>query len=409
VYIYEYDSQKRANTGSTKDNWKRFDGQTLERGKGYRILSYVRDVEFPAKAYPTGGSNALFAYNDKEVLGLKDYINDVPNLVQYYPNGRGWNYLGGVNTSAFDVKQSFNVIVDGQASWNQAIYYMDTDEEYQSLLLKPGMDDNAIASPYAPFFVQVRGEDNTGSAEITAHFYKAGVTVSDAVPSDFRASETANDDVIWSLDLQSGDASDHVYLVFGDQYKDGYRIQEDAFKMLSSAKPQVWAEVESIQLFANALPRDDGKEVKLGFSVPATGQYTFAFVHKVGDSQFVKKAILEDKVTGTQTDVLAQTYSFAANEPSKQITDRFVLHVNRSVTGVSAVESPSIYAYVQEALLTVKNVANGDKIQIVDLSGRVVASGIAQSNEFSTPLNQKGVFIVNVKGEKNAVLKVLSK
>jgi hypothetical protein len=46
---------------------------------------------------------------------------------------------------------------------------------------------------------------------------------------------------------------------------------------------------------------------------------------------------------------------------------------------------------------------------VLDLSGRIVASGVASSNEFSATLIQKGVYLVNVKGEKAAVLKVVNK
>ncbi|MCL1938750.1 MAG: DUF6383 domain-containing protein [Candidatus Azobacteroides sp.] len=414
LYIFEYDSQNRANTGLFGSNWKNFSGSVLKRGTGYRILSYdAPEVEFPAATYPSSNSDSLFAYSNKNLNGLIDYIkrdaSGNPSQVGDYPEGRGWNYIGGLNTSAFDLRKALDFTIDGSNEWNQAIYYMKPNETYVQLLLRV---NDAIASPYVPFFVQVRGGDNSGNATIAAHFYKDGVTISDAVPTDFRASEAANEDVICSLTLRSDlrdDDSDDIYLVFGDKYKDEYRIQEDAVKMFSNNEPQLWANVNSIQLFANALPRDgEGKVVNLGFSVPKAGQYTFEFANKLGDGQFVKKAILEDKTTGTQTDVLTKTYSFTANDASKA-SDRFVLYVNRSATGIDAVESPTVYAYVQDGRLTVKNVANGDKIQVVDLAGRVVASGIAQSSEFSTLLNQKGVFIVNVKGEKNAVLKVLSK
>jgi hypothetical protein len=55
------------------------------------------------------------------------------------------------------------------------------------------------------------------------------------------------------------------------------------------------------------------------------------------------------------------------------------------------------------------NLNTGDKVQILDLTGRIIASGVATSNTYSSQANQKGVYIVSVKGVKTATLKVLNK
>jgi hypothetical protein len=412
-WVYEYDSERRANTGLMDDkNWKAMTGTVIKRGKGYRILSLARELEFPAAAYPTTTvkADSLFAYSNKDLDNLVDYKHKDQNLVQYYPEGRGWNYIGGLNTCAFDLEfpTNFTITIDGvtNGGWNKTIYYMRRGSEaFDQKLLTV---DDAIASPFVPFFVQTKGKD-VGSSKIVAKFLNKGISVENARPADFRSSEAATtEDIIWSLNLRAGEPADHIYLVFGDNYKDDYLIEEDALKMFSKGELQLWTEVSSSPLFVNALPKKGGKEVKIGVSVPEAGQYTFEFTRKIDDGHFIQSALLLDKIDGTKTDVLAQTYSFAAKAPF-DTSDRFILYVNNIPTGLDALDSPSVYAYAQEGLLTVKNVASGDKIQVVDLSGRIVASGVAQSNEFSTPLNQTGVFIVNVKGERNAVLKVLSK
>ena len=150
----------------------------------------------------------------------------------------------------------------------------------------------------------------------------------------------------------------------------------------------------------------DDREVRMGFTVPEAGDYTLSL--NPMRQEDVRNVILADKVTGKQVDLLQTPYSFNTGSVTGE-TGRFSLFINSSYTEIPAIESKGIYAYVKDNILTVKKLTEGDRIQVLDLSGRIIASGKAAGNEFSVALSRKGIYIVTVSGEKSSVLKVLNK
>jgi len=53
------------------------------------------------------------------------------------------------------------------------------------------------------------------------------------------------------------------------------------------------------------------------------------------------------------------------------------------------------------------NLSDGDRVRVLDLAGRVVATGIANSGRFRSNLAQKGVYVVNIVGKPS--IKVINK
>ncbi|MDR0866627.1 MAG: T9SS type A sorting domain-containing protein [Candidatus Symbiothrix sp.] len=390
-WVYEYDSDARANNGdATVGNWKRVPAAEtyLKAGKGYRVLSQLPELEFPAKALATYSNSSLFTYANKSVP-VTDFKHANEDLVGYYQEGRGWNYIGGLNTSNFNLAQ-----MTTDLDWNETIYYMDVEggsvEKYKPRTL------STIHSPYTPFFVQI--SDN-GSFT----YKKEGITL-DA--HHFRSSERTANDILSLTLINDENVSDVNYIVLGDKYKDTYLVSEDAFKPVYDDELQIYSVVENVPLFRNALLRTGEKEVILGVSAPFQGQYTFELTD---ENNSVNSVVLLDKENNQETDLLSQTYSFYVDDVFNT-SDRFVLYINKTATSIGSLgDASKVYAYADNAVLTVKNLKSGDNVQILDLAGRTIASGIAQGSEYSMSLKEKGVYIVNVKGEKNTVLKVLNR
>jgi hypothetical protein len=173
----------------------------------------------------------------------------------------------------------------------------------------------------------------------------------------------------------------------------------------------------SVNLYKLALNRRPAKdqEVKLGVISPVEGDYTFSL--KVIQELSLKAAFLCDNKAsgeGKYLDLLDKNASSRSYFLSKGTTeDRFVLILYTTTSALPidkvAVDESDIFAYANNNILVVKNIQKGDQVRILDLSGRTIVSEIASTNEFTTPLVQKGVYIVNIKGEKNAVLKVMNK
>jgi hypothetical protein len=409
ISIEEYDSQRRANegmVGGTGGYWTTVSSSaTLSKGKGYLIASDIEELEFPAT-----NIDKLFAYEAKSVT-VKDYVHEDPNKIIHYTNGRGWNYIGGLTPCYFDVylggNDKYLTYKDDAGSstitWNEAVYYYNGTTYSQTFL---SGSNNINVSPFTPFFIQAGDNTAIQRADGKFIFGEGGLNVGITSATLLRSSKMSEKDV-FSLKLTGSDISDETYIVLGDNYKDDYLISEDAVK-LSSSKLGVWSVTDnSTSLFVNALARAGEKEIPLGVSVPERGAYSFDF-SAIDRNNSIESAVLLDKENGTKTDLLTQSYSFETDETVKA-SDRFVLYINQTLTSIDQLNTNRVYAYANNGVLTVKNLKDKDNVQVLDISGRVIASGLAQSNEYSTLVANKGVYIVNVRGEKNTVIKVLNK
>jgi len=120
---------------------------------------------------------------------------------------------------------------------------------------------------------------------------------------------------------------------------------------------------------------------------------------------------LENLQNGEKVELLAQNYTVDLSTITAPLNNEnmFQLIINGSEVHTGAAElAGNVYAYTADGKITVKNLNVGDKVQIVDIAGRVIAAGVASSAEFSAPASAKGAYIVTVKGEKPSVLKVLN-
>ncbi|MDR2859803.1 MAG: T9SS type A sorting domain-containing protein, partial [Mediterranea sp.] len=209
-----------------------------------------------------------------------------------------------------------------------------------------------------------------------------------------------------NLSDQGKNTVDKSYILLKGQYSDGYQVGEDAIKMFNPNTLQLWSKLGEEDLFVNALSEEGEKEIPLGISVPSAGNYTFSLNDL---SDLVHSATLLDKYNEQTIDVLSEDYSFHAQGPAN-ITDRFVLFLKDAPISVDPAHLSSIIAYADHSILTVKNIDEGDFIQVVDITGRIVHSGVtSQTGVYTTPIAEKGVYIVTVKGKQNAVIKVLNK
>jgi hypothetical protein len=266
-----------------------------------------------------------------------------------------------------------------------------------------------IIGPFTPFYIQ--GDFTAGVEEQKTFTFNAGATLS-LESVKFRSSNdnSIKDQLYFVLSSDKNDSYDRFYLNFADNYVESFQTVEDAVKMTTaySNRPAVYSLQDGTnrELVVNGLPMKNEREVKMGFSVPEAGDYTISLDAR--HQQDVRSVILLDKVTGKKTDLLQTPYSFNSSALEGE-TGRFALFINSSYTDIPSIEADAPYAFAKDNLLTVRNLLEGDKVQIFDLSGRLIMSGKASGKEFSVTLSQKGVYVVNVKGGKTSVLKVLNK
>ena len=424
-YVMGFDAQARStNQGFviTSGVWKdMLPADNLIGSMGYQLWY---DSNGPAGGVvdfvttdPTAIKN-LFAYSSKNVnYTMYRTQNSYNNSIQETMDA-GWAFIGGVNSTVFNFSQA-----NFSGNIGKVIYYRDTKNSQATNTQKHdaysdytlGFDDGVTnVGPYTPFYVQgsVGTPGTTSAAPGSATFNPAGLLFDDVT---FRSSDNegaAPDELYFALSSDKNNSFDRFYLTFDNSYSESYQVPEDGVKMSTAydERPAVWSLLDgatNAPLVLNGLPMKDNREVQMGFSVPEAGNYTLSLSPL--KNQDVRNVILVDNTTGKKVDLLQESsYSFNTSAVEGE-NGRFVLYINSSYTGTPTVNANDPYAYAKDNLLTVKNLTIGDKVQILDLAGRTIAMGTATGNEFSITVAQKGVYVVNVKGEKASVLKVLNK
>ena len=455
--VQYYDAQKRAETGKHgEDNWvsipnydplHRYSGtpQYIEAGTTFRFFvrfSSIKgsdplytnyDIDFVAAA----GAADLFEYKDK--AHALDYNPVDPALFTpgpnppapgYYNEGRvgafncdGWNVIGGLNSDDFSMHQiAFN------PNANVNIFYIKDDDPRWRPYYSNDMTTVGTLRPYGAIFIKIPPTNPLNPARQThsngIQFKKEGNTLDIANPSVvFRSTKDYYADYdlfrIDIKDIEDNSDRDPVYFKFNDEYSKFYKSSEDNImfsisKNASSIFAWSLAEVENLditnRLFANALSYKE-HEIPLGINIPKAGDYIFNLKHVVNHENPIKEiesVVLWDKDTDIKIELLQSDYYFRANSDFNT-EDRFVLFFNsKDVNGLDKMPDLSEpYAYTENNILMVKNLMQGDKVQVYDVSGRAIVFGVASENTFTAPLNQKGIYIVNIKGGKT--FKVLNK
>jgi len=433
-YVQWYDAQKRATNGKADDrkgsgsytNWTTYSAPTtLQKGRAYRIAvdpgAGTKVVDFAAQntditdlfAMKTKGVSLTFAQCPPSDTNPSGTIYLDPE------NSQGWNAIGGLNTTNYIVKTS----TIGTGYQDPVYYYNDKAQMWTPIY--PAVPDSVSVGtlrPYAVIFVQKHNSSNLNFDGSTGSGFTylgdpslSGLALDTLVSSPvFRSSASGGDDFL-RLDLTSAtdtEISSNIYFRFNDSYSQSFISSDGDCVLMDSQSPTyptVWSIVPNLygandKTFVNCVPYNNN-EIPLGVNIPVAGEYNFS-LKDVVVTNGIKSAVLLDKSTGTQTDMLNSDYPFQVSAAATDAA-RFVLFINKSVTAIDQVTTAEIYAYAENNILTVKNLNSGDKVQVFDLSGRIIVSGIASSNTYSTTLSQKGVYVVNVRGVKT--LKVLNK
>jgi hypothetical protein len=411
--IWGFDAKKRSEHENYTNNvWKEitYSSDNLVAAAGYQFYHVAGgDVDFV-----TTTANDIKHLFENTGATHEKHVNFLIHMDKDGPQGSldaGWAFIGGRNASTFKISK------DNIQNYTGTVYFRNSNtsqatgtqqhDRYGERVLSA--NETLNLAPYTPFYIQntITAVGNTSKV----FTYKSGGLFLES--AEFRsASEEAGsikDQLYFALSSDKDASFDRFYLNFTDGYTESYRGVEDAIKMSTSydASPAVWSLLDGMnqELVVNGLPMKDERSVNIGFSVPESGDYTISLnpMHQTD----VRNVVLVDNLTGQKVDLLQGSYSFST-EAIKKNNNRFVVFINSSYTGTPTINGEAVYAYVKDNLLTVRNLSEGDRVQILDLAGRTIASGRASGKEFSTVLSQKGVYVVNVSG-KASVLKVLNK
>ncbi|WP_298112820.1 T9SS type A sorting domain-containing protein [uncultured Bacteroides sp.] len=172
----------------------------------------------------------------------------------------------------------------------------------------------------------------------------------------------------------------------------------DGVKWMAEDRPQIYAEQNGGRYSLLSAVDKEGS-VQIGLSVPQTGTYSL-YIPADCDAYDYETVVLEDKQTGTLTDLKAGAYTFNAPQAG-DLNDRFQLYFNRSV---DEAESNIRVVSTTAGQARVLGIQPGDVIRVYNTQGMLVEQRKADATEatFSLP---RGIHLFKVTTADGDVVK----
>lgn len=172
----------------------------------------------------------------------------------------------------------------------------------------------------------------------------------------------------------------------------------DGVKWMAEDRPQIYAEQNGGRYSLLSAVDKEGS-VQIGLSVPQTGMYSL-YIPADCDAYDYETVVLEDKLTGTLTDLKAGAYTFNAPQAG-DLNDRFQLYFNRSV---DEAESNIRVVSTTAGQARVLGIQPGDVIRVYNTQGMLVEQRKADTTEatFNLP---RGIHLFKVTTADDDVVK----
>ena len=172
----------------------------------------------------------------------------------------------------------------------------------------------------------------------------------------------------------------------------------DGVKWMAEDRPQIYAEQNGGRYSLLSAVDKEGS-VQIGLSVPQPGMYSL-YIPADCDAYDYETVVLEDKLTGTLTDLKAGAYTFNAPQAG-DLNDRFQLYFNRSV---DEAESNIRVVSTTAGQARVLGIQPGDVIRVYNTQGMLVEQRKADATEatFNLP---RGIHLFKVTTADGDVVK----
>ena len=152
---------------------------------------------------------------------------------------------------------------------------------------------------------------------------------------------------------------------------------------------------QKLQIQARNNPLNLEDIIPLGTKYSTTGTYKISLGKSEGLFSSNQQIYLIDKINNTYTDLTAQDYTFTAN---KGIDDaRFeIVYKNKEVLGTDALAKSDFVVYKDGNYFVVKSSKNLGRVELYDISGRLVQSNKTSDKEIrlDAALIPSGVYVI---------------
>ena len=364
--ILEYDAERRAAEGSTKGapgHWKPA-GSVLKAGVGYNVATnsmYLKELIFPMTI---GGANA----NLTEIENTKT-TNKVA-LVQNTSssssiNNHNWNLVAHPYVSPFNAYSDGKITAgylectapatppdkplgDWVFKETSSVYLTMPSFSADKITYEQTLSSTIVKlDPFLAVFVQAVSEGDLTFAQSSRKL---------TAPARFLAAKAEDEDesifvgVNLSGNGQTDQTSVRIRPDFTNEYQLGYDLQK--FTTYYTTKPQIYMKPADLQLAFQAVSDSVAKTtwMPMGVYCYNAGTYTFSLNENYPIDE-VEAVYLQDKTTGTTTNLLYNTYTITT---TKQLytNARFSLQiiVNRKAPEI-ATDIPEMFMNESEGVL----------------------------------------------------------
>lgn len=371
--IRKYSGASRAAQDMEK-TWQNMTADSvLQAGVGY-IWQSTRPESYCGFVVPALNNtqkNLIFA-NDTRSIALEEHLSE-------FAHNRSWNLIGNPFPSFYDIR-----FIDFTAPitvWN------DNNSTYEAY---SPLDDEYILRPGEAFFVQ-RPVDKA-----TIEFAPEGRQTTRLVremPQSIVARAQGRglqvERQVFNIELSNGETTDRTRFVLNEDASRDYDLATDAGKFMSpdASVSQLYTIENGVSLSINERPFDDGM-IALGAYFGRKGSYTLS-LNTRADAQ----VYLIDNLTGAETDLTMQDYTF--NAEAGTVNDRFVIVVKKegTTTGLSNNMSVAKVTAVSGQILV--QAPQSADVAVYATDGKIIGKSQGTEASFSV---RPGVYVVIING-----------
>lgn len=208
------------------------------------------------------------------------------------------------------------------------------------------------------------------------------VTISDNVSSKRRSEDNGS----IKINVANNAYSDVAYVSFNDDISLAKIVHHN------ENVPMVYIPSEGND-YAIACMSIDVEEIPFSFEAKKMGTYTISI--DAQDCEFSTMTLV-DRLTGVETNMLIEDYSFIARSSDDE--DRFILRLSKETID----SENDTFAYINNNELIIDNASSNANLQIFDVLGRPVSSyNVSGSANITMQSLAKGVYILRLTDESN--------
>lgn len=290
------------------------------------------------------------------------------------PNGEvnplaGFNFIGNPYSCNIALGQ-FNL--EGSGFTMSTGFYHVTEEG--ALEVVYGFENDYI-KPMESVMIQVEPESSKSvnhRSMLTIHPYSV-------------AERSIENNGYLTINVSNNDYSDVAYVSFNEG------LGLDKINHRNSDIPMVSVSVDGAD-YALATMSQDVTEIPVTFKAAQMGEYTIGV--EARDCEYSTMTLV-DRLSGIETNLLLEDYTFIAK--SGDNSDRFVIRLAKDNGSNNGSEN---FAYINNGMMFINNIAGQAVINVYDVTGRPVAEyNVAESASISTSDFAAGMYIIRMSDE----------